>query len=179
MTWKLCDETTTGVNQLKENLNEIEKTERILLIGFTKNFIDAIEPIFDTRPHITLVADVSKHSDSTQKLIHEKCDVVYECDINSNKITPILAKLVPHEFDIVYVEGEMTRKVGPKVFKNVSELQPKNLFWDKTHIDIINIRVGISLQEIKQTTLNTYCHIRYRDINNKKCMLSVLRRFDL
>ena len=181
MTWQLCDETTKGVNQLKANLTGIENTKSILLIGFTKNFLDAIEHIFDTRPHITLIADLLKHPEETTTLAREQCDVVIDCQLDrSDTITELLEeKYNERDFDIIYIEGEMTRKLGPLLFRLASQLHPENVLWDKTNIDIINIRIGICIQEIKQSVLNMYCHIRYKDITNNNCMLSVLRRYDL
>lgn len=180
MTWQLCDETTKGVNQLKANLTGIEKTKNILLIGFTKNFLDAIEHIFDTRPHITLIADLIKHPEETITLAREQCDVVIDCSFDTADFKTILQnRFEAREFDVIYIEGEMTKKFGPMLFRLSSEFQPENVLWDKTHIDIVNLRIGICIQEVKQSVLNMYCHIRYKDTSNNNCMLSVLRRFDL
>lgn len=180
MTWQLCDETTKGVNQLKANLTGIENTKSILLIGFTKNFLDAIEHIFDTKPHITLIADLLKHPEETTVLAREQCDVVIDCSFDTNDARDMLReKFDVGEFDLIYIEGDMTKKLGPMLFRVSSDLQPENVLWDKTHIDIVNLRIGICIQEVKQSVLNMYCHIRYKDTSNNNCMLSVLRRFDL
>jgi hypothetical protein len=160
MSWNPTGETIQTIQEIKSELPKFDTVKTAICIGYTKGFPEILSSEFNIDAGI------------------------FNGDMKSTSFTTHIENgLVPKsnvlEHDLIYINGLTSRRVLGEVIMWATRTQAKYIFIDKTHDKIVNDRYYTYWYKHRATNQSLCCHLRYRNDENEKQMLTVLKRYDI
>lgn len=160
MSWNPTGETIQTIQEIKTELPKFDTVKKAICIGYTKGFSEILSSEFNI-----YVETFNGDMKSTPFKTHlENGDVVPSKDV---------------DHDLIYINGLTSRRVLAEVIMWATRTQAKYIFVDKTHDEIVNERYYRYWYRHRETNQSLCCHFRYRNDENEKQMLTVLKRYDI
>ena len=160
MSWNPTGETIQTIQEIKAELPKFDTVKTAICIGYTKGFPEILSSEFNIDAEI------------------------FDGDMKSTSFKTHLANgNVPHsevvKHDLIYINGLVARRVLSEVIMWATKTQAKYIFVDKTHDEVVNDRYYRYWYKHRATNQSLCCHLRYRNDENEKQMLTVLKRYDI
>ena len=160
MSWNPTGETIQTIQEIKEELPKFDTVKKAICIGYTKGF-----------PEILL----SEFNIDSEIFNGDMKSIPFKRHLENGEIP------APNDvdYDLIYINGIASRRVLSEVIMWATRTQAKYIFVDKTHDEVVNDRYYRYWYKHRATNQSLCCHLRYRNDENKKQMLTVLKRYDI